>query len=138
MFATLLALAVGAPALKDKPGPALTIEGQWKVASRFDSGKPSTDNNIWIFRPGGGAEIRESAGRHVVSTLTYTLSSAGPVRDFDFLEAQGNGKSDLRRGIYRIEGDTLTVSFTVGDAARPTTFDPSADHYVIALSRVKK
>lgn len=137
MFITVLALTLGAPALRDKPGPTPTIEGEWKVASRFDGGKPSADNNVWIFRPGGGAEICEPVGRHVVSNLTYTLSSGGRAREIDFLEAQGNGKSEPRRGIYRIEGDTLTVSFTLGDAARPTSFDPSTDRYVIALSRVK-
>ena len=46
-------------------------------------------------------------------------------------------KADLAESVIGIEGDILTVSFTVGDAARPTSFDPAADHYVIALKRVK-
>jgi uncharacterized protein (TIGR03067 family) len=134
----LVAFAVGAPALKDKAPAAPTIEGEWKVERRHDSGKPSTDNNIWIFSPGGVAEIREPVGFNVASNLTYTLASDGAVKTIDFMEGQGNGKADLRQGIYKIEGDTLTVSFTLGNSPRPTSFDPSPDYYVIALKRVKK
>lgn len=134
----LLALAVGAPALKDKAPPPPSIEGEWRVASRLDGGKPSSDNNLWTFSPGGVAEIREPVGLNVASRLTYTLSSDGIVKTIDFLEGQGNGKADLRQGIYKIEGDTLTVSFTLGNDPRPTSFDPSPGRYVIALKRVKK
>jgi len=139
MFATLvLAAAVGAPALKDKAPPAPSIEGEWQVESRFDGGKPSDDKNHWVFSPGGVAEIRRPEGGLVVSNLTYTLSADAAGKAIDFLEGQGNGKADLRQGIYKIEGATLTVSFTLGDAARPTSFDPANGNYVIVLKRVTK
>jgi uncharacterized protein (TIGR03067 family) len=136
--ALLLALAVGAPALKDKPPAELSIEGEWQVVKRFDAAKPSTDSNRWIFSPGGVAEIRNSMAGDVVSDLTYTVSADGPVKSIDFQESQGNGRYDPRPGIYKIEGDTLTVSFKAGSGPRPTTFDPTADNYVLVLKRVRK
>src|SRR5262245_45602163 len=93
----LIVLAIGAPALKDKLPAPPSIEGEWKVESRFDCGRQSHDDNIWIFSPGGVAEIREPVGRNAVSNLTYTLSSDGAVKAIDFLEGQGNGKSDPRQ-----------------------------------------
>ena len=138
MFLTLLAIAVGAPALKDKAPPPPTIEGEWRVASRFDGGKRSTDNNVWVFSPGGTAEIRDPMDQSGISKLTYTVSSDGMVKTIDFLEGQGNGKADPRQGIYKIEGDTLVFSFTLGSDPRPTSFDPSPGRYVIAMKRVKK
>jgi len=139
MFATLaLAVVVGAPALKDKSPRAPSIEGEWQVESRFDCGKASTDQNRWVFSPGGVAEIRAPAGATVISKLTYTLLADAAGKAVDFLEGQGPGKADLRQGIYKIEGDTLTVSFTLGDAARPTSFDPANGNYVLVLKRVTK
>ena len=134
----LLALALGAPALKDKAPPPPSIEGEWRVASRLDGGKPTTDNNVWIFSAGGAAEIREPTDQSGISKLTYTVSSDGMVKTIDFLEGQGNGKADPRQGIYKMEGETLTFSFTLGTDARPTSFDPSPGRYVIALKRVQK
>jgi uncharacterized protein (TIGR03067 family) len=141
MNATLLlglALAVGAPALRERPKAEPSIEGEWKVESRFDDGKPSTDQNLWVFSPRGVAEIRDPTGTSVISHLTYTLSSAGPFKAIDFLESQRNGRAEPRQGLYRIDGDTLTASFTVGDAPRPMSFDPSKEGYVLVLKRVKK
>jgi uncharacterized protein (TIGR03067 family) len=139
MITTLaLALVVGAPALKDKAPAKPTIEGEWQVESRFDGGKASTDTNRWVFSPGGVAEIREPIGGRVVSNLTYTLSADAAAKAIDFLEGQGNGKADLRQGIYKIEGDTLTVSFTVGMTPRPTSFDAANGNYLIVMKRVAK
>jgi len=84
-----------------------------------------------------GGDPRPAGGR-VVSNLTYTLSTTAAGKAIDFLEGQGPGKSDLRQGIYKIEGDALPVSFTLGDAARPTSFDPANGNYVLVLKRVTK
>lgn len=138
MFATLLALTLGAPAIKDKPAPKPTIEGEWQVVSRFDNGAASTDKNRWVFARGGTAEIRESTGGRVVSNLTYTLAPGGQENALDFYEGQGNGKADLRQTLFAIQGDTLTLCFTCGSTPRPTSLDPGTDNFVIVLKRVGK
>jgi uncharacterized protein (TIGR03067 family) len=135
--ALLLALTVGAPALKDKAAPAPSLQGEWQVKSRTDRGQPSTDQNCWIFAPGGSAEIRDPTGR-VASTLTYTVASDGKLKTLDFYEAQGNGRADLRQAIYKIDGDTMTISWTLGNTPRPTSFEPANDHYVIVLERARR
>ena len=134
----VVALALGAPALKDKPPPAPSLEGEWKVESRLDHGISSTDQNRWIFSDGGVAVIRDPSGESVRSHLEYTLSDRGKVKEIDFLEGQGDGRSNARQGIYKIEGDTLTLSFTCDKSPRPTSFDPSTEGYVLVLKRVKK
>src|SRR5262245_51927990 len=127
MNATMLFIAatVSAPALKDRPPPGPSIKGEWKVESRLDHGKPSADQNLWIFSDGGVAVIREPSGESIRSHLTYTLSSGGPNKEIDFLEGQAHGSGNSRQGIYKIEGDTLTISFTCDTIPRPTSFDHS-------------
>jgi len=134
-----IAATIGAPALKDKPPAEASLKGEWKVESRLDHGTPSTDTNIWIFSDGGVAVIRDPTSESVRSHLTYTVSAGGSVKEIDFLEGQmlllrGNP----RQGIYKIEGDTLTLSFTCGRSPRPTSFDRSTEGYLIVLKRVKK
>ena len=131
----LLALALGAPALKDKPAP-FSIRGEWRVTSRFDGGRPLDDRNHWTFGADRNAEIRDPSGR-VASTLTYTVSADGKVKTLDFHESQGNGRAELRQAIYRIVGDTLTISWTLGTTPRPTSFGPGTDHSTVILERVR-
>src|SRR5262245_7517636 len=140
MHATLLFIAatIAAPALKDRPAAEASIKGEWKVESRLDHGKPSTDSNLWIFSGGGLAVIRDPMGETVRSHLTYTLSAGNSPKEIDFLEGQAHGSGNSRQGIYKIEGDMLTISFTCDKAPRPTSFDPSNEGYVIVLKRVRK
>ena len=133
-----IAATIGAPALKDRPPPEASIKGEWKVESRLDHGKHSTDQNLWIFSDGGVAVIRDPTGETVRSHLTYTVSAAGPVKEIDFLEGQAVGRGSERQGIYKIDGDTLTLSFTRGKTPRPTSLDPSNEGYLLVLKRVKK
>ena len=132
----MLAVTLGAPAIKDKPAPKPTIEGEWQVVSRFDHGAASTDNNRWVFARGGSAEIREPVENQVVLRLTFTLAPGGQENALDFYEGQGHGKADLRQTLYVIKGDTLTLSFSVGTAPRPTSLDPGTDNFVLVLKRV--
>src|SRR5262249_324470 len=133
----ILAFVVSAPALKEKPAPAPSLEGEWKVERRFDHGTASTDQNLWIFSAGGIPGIRGPTRESVRSNFTYSLSVDGELRTIDFHESQGNGRSDPRQGIYRIDGDTLTFSFTIGNAARPTSFEASTADCLLVLKRVK-
>ncbi|HKA07326.1 MAG TPA: hypothetical protein VKD71_08720 [Gemmataceae bacterium] len=133
----LMALVIGAPALKDKPRPEPSLEGEWKV-ERFNGGQFGTNQNVWIFSRDGIAEIRDPTGASVRSQLSYTLSPGDQIKAIDVLEFRKNGNAELRRGVYKIEGDTLTASFTVDNTPRPTTLDLSADCYVFVLKRVKK
>ena len=142
MQATLLIiiLAIGAPALKEKPQPKPTIQGEWRVESRSDRGVPSNDANIWIFSPGGDAEIRNPMEGRVVSNLTYTLSTDGNLKTLDFMESQQIGRPALPRlGIYKLDGDNLMLSMTAGSTPRPSSFDTSkaSGFIVIVLKRVK-
>jgi uncharacterized protein (TIGR03067 family) len=134
-----IALTLGAPGLKDKPA-AHDLYGEWEFVSAVDGGKPdpvtsppyryrfNRDGTWQVFR--GDAE---TAGRRGFKfdpkadppTLDTNTPPAGP-------------ESPLVLGIYRVEGDRLTLCKAFPGKPRPTAFaaPPQSECYLVVLRRV--
>jgi uncharacterized protein (TIGR03067 family) len=123
------ALAPAAPALKDRPPKAPPIFGEWVRIGHTNAGAPvapDREAHHQVFKADGEWEYfygarQGSAGRK--SFVTDTRQTP-PAVDIHMDPA---GKPSWR-GIYKIEGDTLTLCLVTGDRDRPKTFESSADH----------
>jgi uncharacterized protein (TIGR03067 family) len=132
-----LALIASAPGLKEPPGKPPGIEGEWTVESNLFGGKPDDrferipiDKIVitadkWIVvrgKPSGGSDV-------VVD----------PKQNPPHIDIGVSGKGSLSRGIYKLDGDTLTVCCVVGDD-RPTKFEspPDSNVRMMTLKRLKK
>jgi len=135
-----LALAAAAPAPKDAP-KARAVEssllGQWVVESHVASGK--------LLRPIGKPErITITKDRWIVVTngesdANLTLGPTNDPAHIDvWVPVQGNEMDANARGIYKLEGDTLTVSYRLG-GERATKFEslPKSGVYLMTLKRIK-
>lgn len=147
MNATLLiGLAVGmsAPTLKDPPKKDTGIVGEWVLESSSLGGKAAklaaelryefTSDGQWLIRR-EGAEVK-------APPRTYKVDAkANPATiDVTYQKPGGGPAPPGMLGIYKIEGDTLTICYSPGGAERPTTFEP-ADGIrvaVMVLKRAKK
>ena len=137
----LLALALAAPGPKDAPkAPAENpLLGEWVVASHVSSGK--------LLPPFGKPEHitittdRWKVTKELESESNLTLDATKDPAHIDvWVAAQGDDdKSSRARGIYRLDGDTLVVCYTL-NGARPTKFEspPKSGVWVMTLKRVKK
>jgi uncharacterized protein (TIGR03067 family) len=136
----LLALAIAAPGPKDAPkSPAENpLLGDWLVESHIASGKP-------IPQVGKSERITISKDRWKVMTegesesnLTLDATKDPPHIDV-WVPAQGDDDKFTRaRGIYKLDGDTLVVCYTLsGD--RPTKFESTQKSgvWMMTLKRVK-
>ena len=134
-----LALAVGAPALKDLArGPS--VIGEWVVDNSRSTEYPGelhytfTPDGRWLASR-GGKDLPSVGGARGYSVAPRTTP---PSID---LVVHGSAHEEARLvGVYKIEGDTLTICGTWDPHGnRPTTFDTSAGknlmHYV--MRRVK-
>jgi len=118
-----LSWAVAAPQLKDKPRIDDRLLGSWLVvrAEVFEDHTRANAGNVFTFRADGtfifrqaGEEVRSGrAGKYVVGpaanppTIDLTLSD-----------------NPTFKGVYRVDGDTLTLRLKFAAAGRPTSLEP--------------
>ena len=132
-----VALAVGAPNLKTPPPQAPTLVGDWVIESMVFDGK------AWAFPPGGVWQFR--AGGRMVDrgpgeerAGTYTADAQ---KDPAEIELGLIGPGWELPGIFRIDGDTLTICHVFGkEQPRPRKFESQAGsfHMLVTLKRAKK
>lgn len=128
MNSVLLVLAVmlGAPGPKDRPKKDVDpLLGEWVIEKAEVSGQPVSDKaGEWTmdFKAGGKIISRERA--NAPEEWEYTANPKKDPPEIDIIPA-AKRKSPSMAGIYKVEGDTLTIC--VGDIdKRPTKFETSA------------
>jgi uncharacterized protein (TIGR03067 family) len=145
MYSSLLvglALAVGAPgrepAAKDPP----TIVGAWVGEKAVAGGKekPVPEGGItFTFTADGQLTVNEG-NRKKADTGSYKLDPKKDPAEIDIIPP-AEKKDPTVLGIYKLDGDTLTLCFGRGKAgSRPTTFESpeGSETIVITLKRAKK
>ena len=138
-----LALTAGAPALKDKEEPP-TPEGEWEVQSVTSNGGQSavapglrytfTADGKWLIHRNG-----KETSPGLARGFTTNPKANPPSVDLFTNTAAANGSRLI--GIFKIDGDTLTICGTrTKGAERPTKFEaPSGSGNVLyVLKRAKK
>ncbi|HEX3152581.1 MAG TPA: TIGR03067 domain-containing protein [Gemmataceae bacterium] len=138
-----LALAVGAPAVKDKEPAKPSIVGMWEGEKAVAGGKelPVPPGGIsFTFEEDGKLHIREGK-RDKMDTGSYKLDPKKDPAEIDLMPP-ADKKEPIVSGIYKIDGDTMTLAFSRGapGGARPTKFESpeGSEVIVMTLKRVKK
>lgn len=144
MFSSLLlgvAIVVGAPAPKETPkaDPA-KIEGEWVVVKYTRGGKDDEEREkgqTFVIADGKIAVLRGTQRREEVE---YKLDPKADPPKIDLIPP-AKEKEGTIPGIYKLEGDTLTLCFPKGGKEdRPTKFESPAGSriVVITMKRAKK
>jgi len=131
-----LALAAGAPNPKAPPDKAPALVGDWVIESMVFGGKP------WEFKPGAAWQF-QSDGKMVnrgpdgEKAGTYTADAKKNPAEIDLDVIGPNWELP---GIYKIDGDTLTICHVFGkEQPRPTKFESPVGSFnmLIKLKRAK-
>jgi uncharacterized protein (TIGR03067 family) len=133
-----LAFIASAPGLKDPPGKP-NIEGEWTVESSLMGGKPDKTLEAQPID-----KIIITANKWIVVRRGMQLPASNfvvdPKQNPPHLDFNPSIKEESRTpGIYKIDGDTLTVCYVIaGD--RPTKIESPLDSNVrmMTLKRLKK
>jgi uncharacterized protein (TIGR03067 family) len=129
-----LALAVGAPALKDKPA-AVDLHGEWElVATTADDPPP----RVFRFNPDGTWQIFRG-GKEKAERRGFALDPKAVPRALDLDTVPAPRTGPLARGIYKVGEDELTICSARPGKRRPTEFAAPAgsDDCVMRFRRVK-
>jgi uncharacterized protein (TIGR03067 family) len=120
VFTLVLALTLGAPALKEKD-KAPTIVGEWVIEQATVGGKPSPPGdspNRWAFNADGQRFIRAPGGK-ILAEGRYTSDAKTGTLDLD----GDKQAADVYACLFKIDGDTLTLNVGWQKSLRPTNFE---------------
>jgi uncharacterized protein (TIGR03067 family) len=137
-LASLLAATVVAQAQdkeKDK-NDAKKLEGTWTATSwtRGDGMIGKDDVNTELVIKDGSYEFPKGINR---ISGKGEFKAAGK-NHIDFTPADGPAKGKTLQGIYKVEGDTLTLCFRSAGQERPTEFKSGDRNTVLATYERKK
>lgn len=133
-----LSLVVGAPALKDPPARPQAIEGEWFLVERTVGGKQevlaagpkqsrfSISTDQWVINQGNDPP----------SKWELQLDAAARPAQITLYKPDGVRSETGLVGIYKVEGDTLTICY-VFKGTRPTSFE-SPDGTEIRIMVLKR
>ncbi len=146
MRATLLTLAVLVMGFAPAPFPRRSkpekddlekMQGLWQCIRRTHAGRPASRGNVTV-------EIASSRFRYrvdgrITTEWAVTLDSRKKPKVLDRQRVGGPGAMIVLRGIYRLEGDTLTVCYHQSQSeGRPADFDGSgAGIWLMVLKRAR-
>jgi uncharacterized protein (TIGR03067 family) len=138
------ALSLAAPALKESPKKA-DIVGEWEVES-VNSGNPAkprpkgkgTVQQRYVFTADGKWLLYRGEQRFASDRAYIANPKADPPTiDLRWEPSLQDGRTVL--GIYKVEGDKLTLCLSREEGTRPTGFESTADvpATIYILRRVK-
>jgi uncharacterized protein (TIGR03067 family) len=120
------------------------IQGTWKVESVKMNGQDKDGKGELLKK----STVEIAADKMLVKfnegnkSTTYTLDPAAKPKTIDITpQGEGDGKGETVPGIYKLEGDTLTICFPCGAKTdRPTEFvsKEGSDTMLLVLKRVKQ
>lgn len=135
-----LALTLSAPGPKDSPKKDPPHVGSWSLETVTLGGQalplPDSEKKTITFTADGKV-IRETAGK-TEDGGTITVDLKKTPHEIDVVEAAQKGQTG--KGIFKVEGDTITICMTIGDGERPTKFESPAgsQNILFTMKRVKK
>jgi len=112
------------PVEAPEPVPSTTpteLEGDWSMLSGIVNGAPMEASMLqWVTRSTRGNIAKVTAGPQTMVHVQFTHDPTAGTIDYTNLSGSAKGKKQL--GVYKLEGDVLTVSMAAAGAPRPTGF----------------
>ena len=128
--APLLAAADDKP---DAKADKEKLRGVWKVVSAKKAGNDLGDQ-IGVTVKFDGDEFTMPEGDQAELKLDPTKQP----KQIDVVPLNGKGKGKTLSGVYKLDGDNLTLHFGLDGQERPAGFEASGETVLLVLERVKK
>ena len=113
------------------------MEGTWQAVSYALDGKKAADEDMrkiqLMIDLDGKFKARREGKTFIAGTTTIDPTSKPAT--FDIVFSEGDAKGQTSRGIYKIEGETLTICRAAAGKDRPPEFasKPESGHTLLIL-----
>lgn len=137
LFACCLGLS--SLARGDKPDDAVAAElkamvGRWKVVKAELGGQNVLDQlKTMKFEITSGGKYTAQMGREK-DVGTFTVNPAKTPKELDVKPISGPQKGMTLKGIYQLNGDTLTACYDASNTARPSKFEAKEGTTVLLIT----
>jgi uncharacterized protein (TIGR03067 family) len=137
----LLLVSIGFLGVDDaKKDDAEAIKGKWVAVSIKQGGFPVPDEVVKTFKFKFDGKDYINSAMDQSEEGGYKIDSSKSPKTIDFDIKTGNDKGKKQLGVYKLDGDKLTiVASMAGDTERPKSTEPGADDpvLVVVLEREK-
>ena len=141
-----LALAAGCgkkPTTAPEPPPSLA--GGWTLVGVEAKGTKLTEADLAKQQSLAERKIRATADKMIATKdgkddpLSYKLDATKTPHEIDMTETKADGKTETMYGIYKLEGDILTICAvpSTNPADRPKEFKTAPDNKAMILTLKK-
>jgi uncharacterized protein (TIGR03067 family) len=121
--------------------PAGKLDGAWTAVSAERNGKPADELKGHRLTFAGDTFVIQRDGKTIYKGTFKTDPGKKPAH-IDFRQTDGEAKGKTWRGIYLLEGDTLTTNDNAPDVSksRPTQFvtKPDSGYVMLRFKRAGK
>jgi uncharacterized protein (TIGR03067 family) len=117
------------------------LAGVWTCDSATNDGKPIAEETVkklrlTLTKEGG---YKTQRGDEVLFDSTYKIEPGEKPKHIDLIGTEGKNKGKAAQGIYALEGDKLTICYTMPGKERPTEFSskPGSAATLVVWRRAK-
>ena len=121
-------------------GPVDTknLQGVWTCTSATIDGKPLAEEAAKNLKLTLTADrYKTERGEQVLFDSTYKVDPAKTPAQIDMIGTEGDLKGKAALGIYKLDGDSLTICYVMPGKERPNTFEsqPQSGAFLVVWKR---
>jgi uncharacterized protein (TIGR03067 family) len=123
-----------------EPVTVKQIIGSWKCVSATIDGRPLAGDTVGQLRLTMTADrYKTERGDQVLFDSTYTIDPAKSPAQIDMVGTEGELKGKAAPGIFKLDGDVLTICYVMPGKERPKTFEsePQSGVFLVTWKRAE-
>jgi uncharacterized protein (TIGR03067 family) len=140
LIAAMCVAAIGQICDGQTPDERAKLTGKWTCSSAVIDGRPLAEEGAKALQLTLTTDrYKTERGNQVLFDSTYSIDATKNPQTIDMVGTEGEAKGKPARGIYKLDGDQLTICYVMPGKDRPASFEskPDSGAYLVVWKRSK-